>query len=177
MKGTTTMKSWMEKIFSETGRTVLGLTLSLLILASALQAVISITVTGSWTLSITSANLSGAAGSDLTSFFESATNQLAMTIGGSGGHTWRVDVHRVDATWHANFGLYIKRTNGGTAGKGTVYAGGTEYALITTSDQTFWTGINDRQFIYLQEKLDGVSCAIPAASYSTTIYFTVVQTN
>jgi hypothetical protein len=157
-------------------RAILVLAASL-VLVTALEAVISITVTGSWSLSIGQVDLQGAAGSDLNPSYESATDQLIMAISGTGGHTWRVDVKRVDSTWHANFLLYIKRTNGGTAGKGTVYAGGTEYGLITTSDQTFWTGINDRSGIYLQEKLAGVSCAIPATSYSTTIYFTVVQTN
>lgn len=161
-------KSGVRRIF------VLGATL---VLFTVIEAAISITVTGSWSFSIGQADLQGAAGSDLTSYYESATNQLSMTIGGTGGHTWRVDVRRVDSTWHANFGLYIKRTNAGTSGKGTVNPGGTEYGLITTSNQTFWTGTHDRAGIYLQEKLDGVSCAIPAASYSTTIYFTVVQTN
>jgi len=160
-----------------TGRTGILILLATLAFYTFVEAVISITVTGSWSLSIGQANLQGAAGSDLTTYYESATTQLIMAVAGTGGHTWRVDVHRVDSTWHANFGLYIKRTNAGTSGKGSLYAGGTEYGLITTSAQTFWTGINDRSGIYLQEKLDGVSCAIPSASYSTTITFTVVQTN
>jgi len=163
--------------FSRGRRTPLGLALAVILLALTLKAAITITVSGSWTLSITSANLTGAAGSDLTSYYESNTNQLSMTIGGTGGHTWRVDVRRVDTAWHAGFGLYIKRTNAGVSGKGTVNPGGTEYGLITTTAQTFWTGTHDRAGIYLQEKLDGISCAIPAASYSTTLYFTVVQTN
>ena len=165
------------KAAKRTGKTGILIILAALAFYTIVEAAITITVTGSWSLSISQANLQGAAGSDLTTYYESSTSQLAMTIGGTGGHTWRVDVARVDTTWHANFGLYIKRTNGGTAGKGTVYPGGDTYGLITTSDQTFWTGTNDRQNIYLQEKLDGVSCAIPSASYSTTIRFTVVQTN
>jgi len=165
------------KAMKKTGKTGILILLATLAFYTVLEAVIAITVTGSWSLSVGQANLTGGAGSNLTTYYESSTSQLTMAISGSGGHTWRVDVKRVDSTWHANFGLYIKRTNGGTSGKGSLYAGGTEYGLITTSDQTFWTGINDRAGIYLQEKLDGVSCAIPAASYSTTIYFTVVQTN
>lgn len=157
-------------------RAILVLAASL-VLVTALGAVISITVTGSWSLSIGQVDLQGAAGSDLNPSYESATNQLSMAIGGTGGHTWRVDVKRVDSTWHADFLLYIKRTNGGTGGKGSLYAGGTEYGLITTSDQTFWTGKRDRSGVDLQEQLGGVSCAITAASYSTTIYFTVVQTD
>jgi hypothetical protein len=162
------------------GRKAVALAFFALILVSSIQA-INITVTGSWTLLITSSNLTGSAGSELTSYYESATNQLSMAIGGAGTgsntHTWRVDVRRVDTAWHASFGLYIKRTNAGLSGQGSVNAGGTVYGLITTSNQTFWTGRGNRAGIHLQEKLDGVSCAIPAASYSTTVYFTVVQTN
>ena len=165
------------KAMKKSGKTGILILLATLAFYTIVEAAIVITVTGSWSLSIGQANLQGAAGSDLTSFYESATSLLTMAVTGTGGHTWRVDVHRVDSTWHANFGLYIKRTNGGTSGKGSLNAGGTEYGLITASDQTFWTGTNDRSGIYLQEKLDGVSCVIPATSYSTTIYFTVVQTN
>jgi hypothetical protein len=167
-----------RKVVKRTGKTgILILLATLAFYTLGFAPGIAITVTGSWSLSIGQADLQGAAGSDLTTYYESATTQLTMAISGSGGHTWRVDVKRVDSTWHGNFGLSIKRTNGGTSGTGSLYAGGTEYGLITTSNQTFWTGIGDRAGIYLQEKLDGVSCAIPAASYSTTIYFTVVQTN
>ena len=165
------------KAMKKRGKTGILILLATLAFYTIVGAAIVITVTGSWSLSIGQANLQGAAGSDLTTYYESSTNQLTMAVSGTGGHTWRVDVRRVDSTWHANFDLYIKRTNGGTAGKGSLYAGGTEYGLITTSAQTFWTGINDRSGIYLQEKLDGVSCAVPAASYSTTVYFTLVQTN
>jgi hypothetical protein len=167
----------IEKAARKTGKAGILILVTTLVLWTFVEAAISITVTGSWSLSIGQANLQGAAGSNLTTYYESATNQLLMDIGGTGGHTWRVDVQRIDTTWHASFGLYIKRTNAGVSGKGTVNPGGTEYGLITTSNQMFWTGTHDRQDIYLQEKLDGVSCAIPAASYSTTIRFTVVQTN
>jgi hypothetical protein len=160
------------------GKAVILIPAAILFFFTILEAAITITVTGSWSLSIGQANLQGSAGSDLTSYYESTTNQLSMAVDeGRGEHTWRVDVKRIDSSWHASLGLYIKRTNAGTSGKGSVNSGGTEYGLITTSDQTFWTGIGDRAGIYLQEKLDGVSCAIPAASYSTTLCFTVVQTD
>ena len=140
---------------------------------------IAITVTGSWSLSIGQANLSGAAGSDLTASYESNTNQLLMTISGTSG-SWRVDVYRVDSTWHTSFVLSIKRTGSGTPPtKGTYSINpiGLTYGPITTSATTFWSGTNSFTNIPLQYQLSGVSCAVPAASYSTTVYFTVVQTN
>lgn len=160
-------------------RAILVLAASL-VLVTALEAVIAITVTGSWSLSIGQADLQGAAGSDLTASYQSAADQLLMTISGSGGHTWRVDLYRVDSTWNSNFVLSIKRTNDGTPqGKGShsIDSLGLTYQAITTVEKTFWSGLGDYSNIALQYQLSGVSCAIPAASYSTTVYFTVVQTN
>ena len=82
IKGMTPMNIGKHR-FSRGRRTPLGPALAVILLASTLHAAISITVTGSWSLSITSADLTGAAGSDLTSYYESNTNQLAMTIGGT----------------------------------------------------------------------------------------------
>jgi hypothetical protein len=160
-------------------RAFLGLVPALLVLAALLEAAIAITVSGSWTLSIGQSNLTGSAGSNLASAYESATNQLIMNISGLfySTTTWRVDVRRVDTNWNANFILSIKRTNSGTSGTGALYSGGTTYAAVTTTAQTFWTGRGNRSGIYLQEKLEGVSCSIPAATYTTTLSFTVVQTN
>jgi hypothetical protein len=169
-----------EKAGKKSVKTAILILLAALAFYTIVEAVITITVTGSWSLSIGQANLSGAAGSDLTASYESAANQLLMTIGGTGGHSWRVDVYRVDSTWNASFVLSIKRTTNGTpSGKGahSIDSIGLTYAAITTVAATFWSGIGDYTDIPLQYQLSGVSCAIPAASYSTTIRFTVVQTN
>jgi hypothetical protein len=173
------MKTWTKAIF-RAQKTACGTMVLLLILATALYAPISITVTGSWSLSIGQADLQGAAGSDLSASYQSAADQLLMTIGGTGGKAWRVDVYRVDSTWNSDFVLSIKRTTDGTPqGKGShsIDSLGLTYAAITTIATTFWSGAGDFTSIPLQYQLSGVSCAIPAASYSTTIYFTVVQTS
>jgi hypothetical protein len=158
------------------GRTWILALLATLALWTYLPAPTGITVTGSWTLSIGQANLTGAAGSDLTSTYASATNQATMGTSGTGGHTWRIDVLRVDTTWHANLHLWVQRTNNGTSGGGSA-SGGTTFLEVTTTTQTFCTGVGDRLGFTLQFQLTGVSCAVPAASYSTSIKYTIVQTN
>jgi hypothetical protein len=136
----------------------------------------SITVTGSWSLSIGQANLTGGAGTDLTTTYTSATNQATMNAAGTYSWTnWRISVRRIDTTWHANFHLWVKRTNNGTSGTGS-YSGGTTFIDLTTTDQTFMTGTGSRSGFTLQFQLTGVSTAIPAASYSTTIRYTIVDT-
>ena len=150
--------------------------LAILVVTLILEAATSITVTGSWSLSIGQANLSGGAGSDLTSTYASATNQATLNVSGTVGHTWRIDVLRVDTTWYAGLHLWLQRTNNGTSGGGT-YSGGLTYLEATTTTQTFMTGAGDRSGFTLQFQLTGVSTAVPATSYSTTIRYTITQTN
>jgi hypothetical protein len=158
------------------GRKALFMLLAALALIAVADAAINITVTGSWSFSVGQANLTGGAGSDLTSTFTSATNQATLGVSNTLGASWRIDVRRIDTLWHANLHLWLKRTNNGTFGSGT-YSGGTIFLDLTTSDQMFMTGRGNRTGFTLQFQLTGVSTAVPAASYSTTIRYTVVQTS
>jgi hypothetical protein len=167
-----TVRKKMEKA----GKTAGLILLAMLVLIAIAEATVSITVTGSWSLSIGQANLTGGAGTDLTSTYTSATDQATLGVSGAGSHSWRIDVLRMDTTWHANLHLWVKRTNNGTSGTGT-YSGGTTFLEVTTTTQTFMTGYANRDGFTLQFQLTGVSTAVPAASYSTTIRYTVTQTD
>jgi hypothetical protein len=167
-----TVRTKMEKAGKMAGLILLAT----LVFITVLEAVTAITVTGSWSLSIGQANLTGGAGTDLTSTYTSATNQATLGVSGTYSHTWRIDVMRIDTTWHTNLHLWVKRTNNGTSGSGS-YSGGTTFLDLTTTNQTFMTGAGDRTGFTLQFQLTGVSTAIPAASYSTTIRYTITQTN
>ena len=134
-----------------------------------------ITIIGNWSLMIGAADLQGGPGSDLNPSYQSAANQITMDVTTRGQWTWRVDVNRIDSGWNAAFQLFIRRTNNGTSGNGSV-SGGTAYLQITTTSQTFVTGQGDRRGITLQERLDGVSVSVPPATYTTTIQYTVVDT-
>jgi hypothetical protein len=148
-------------------------TLAALFALAILLEAATLTVTGSWTVSIGQANLSGAAGSDLTSTYASSTS--AATMGVSAFlQNWRIDVYRQDTTWNAALHIWVKRTNNGTSGTGT-YSGGTTFLDLTTTSQTWMTGSGSRSGFTLQFQLTGVSCAVPAASNSTTIVYTIVQ--
>jgi hypothetical protein len=133
-----------------------------------------ITITGSWSRVIGAGDLTGGPGSNLTATYSSAANQVIMGVTSGAGMNWRVDVRRIDTIWHANFVLSIRRTSNG-GGTGTI-AGGTIYLQITTTSQTFVTGSGSRTGVALQERLGGVSVSIPAATYTTTIQYTVVDT-
>jgi hypothetical protein len=135
---------------------------------------IDIVVTGSWVLSIDASDLQAGAGSDLVDTYESAADAVSISISGTTGASdnWRVDVKKVDTDWDSSFYLYVKRTSGGTGGS---VSGGTDYQEITDVDQSFFDGSDDVSGIGIQLKLSGVSVQIPPDTYSTTVYYTVVD--
>jgi len=152
---------------------LLGL-VSLLFFPFSLTA-IDITITGSWSFTLSSGNLQGGAGSDFTSEYESASNQVLLKISKAGGNSWRIDVQRIDTSWPSSVALYVRRTGAGT-GKGTINDG-TTYHLVTTSTTTWMTGRGDKDQVPLQEKVGSLSVVIGEGTFSTAIRYTVVQTS
>lgn len=138
-------------------------------------AAISITCTGSWTETIDRADLQGGPGSDLNSDYESSSGTGAIDITGTAGDfdTWRVDVRRTDASWDSRLSLYVRRTSDGT-GTGPI-SGGTAYQAITATNASFFEGGGDHTNVTIQLRLSGMSYAIPAANYTTTVVLTVVD--
>jgi len=60
-------------------------------------------------------------------------------------------------------------------GLGTI-SGGSSYIEVTGVAQTFFTGSGNRYDADVQLKLTGISLSIPAGTYSTTVYLTLVDT-
>jgi hypothetical protein len=162
----------------------IGISLSLSAIAASLLlwgaswAAISISAIGAWSETVDEADLAGAPGSNLITTYESATDQVSLDISETTAapppDTWRVDVKKTDTTWHSDLHLYLKRTSDGT-GPGTIMSGGS-YQEVTDTYTSFFAGANDRTGINVQLKITGVSVNVPADAYSTTIYYTVVDT-
>ena len=133
---------------------------------------------GSWSKTITASNLTSGAGSNLTSTYESSTSQANIDISLTLGilDRWRVDVHKVDGTWHSDVHLYIRRSSDGWTdlGLGTI-SGGSSYIEVTGVSQTFYSGSGNRYDADVQLKLTGISLSIPPGTYSTTVYITLVN--
>ena len=135
----------------------------------------SITGTGSWVLTIGSLDLIAGAGSELVASYESAVDAVLLSPNPTPGKpAYRVDVRRIDTTWHGSFVLWIKRSGDGT-GSGSI-SDGTTYFTVTTTDQTFFAGADDRTNVPVQFKLTGVSIQTPPGDYETTISYTIVET-
>ena len=148
-----------------------------LVLPLLLQAApkVSIRTNGRWRMTIGTTDLTGGAGSDFPGFFESALNEITIDITKLITPTtqWRLDVRRVDSNWHANLRLYVLRTTDGT-GDGTI-SGGAVYQEVTTVDQSFFTGMDDRNNITLQLRLEGMPAQVPEDTYLTDVYYTVTE--
>lgn len=135
----------------------------------------SIAGSGSWILTIGLSDLIAGAGSELAGSYESAVDAVLLTPNPTGTNTpYRVDVSRVDTAWHGSLVLWVKRSGDGT-GSGSI-SGGTTYLTVTTTVQTFFTGIHDRDDVPIQFRLSGVSSQIPPGDYETTVHYTIVET-
>lgn len=140
-----------------------------------------IRVRGGWSETIDASDLKQGPGSQLRGKYQSIASacQIFVWVWGFWNYpgkpnTWRVDVRKLDVTWHTSFSLYVRRTSDGV-GTGSI-SGGTNYQKVTNTDQSFFTGSNNRYRINVQCKLTGVSLSIPPGEYTTTLVFTVVDT-
>ena len=150
---------------------VIGL-LVFFIFAGESGSATDISVIGSWFETIDENDLLAGAGTDLKNSYESPDDQVLITISDTTGG-WRVDIKRVDANWHADLALSVRRTGSGAGGS---VSGGDTYTEVTATDQPFFTGNGGVSGITAQVKLSGISIQVLPDNYSTTVYYTVVDT-
>lgn len=156
---------------------VLAIVFLVAITGESLRAQISVAVTGDYSETIDAIDLQSGAGSDLIDSYESSTTAVSSDISGTAGvgDNWRVDIKKSDTTWDSNLYLDVKRTTDGT-GSGSI-SGGIAYQEITDIDLEFFGGDADRADVKIQLRLRGVSVQILPDTYSTTVYYTVVDTS
>ncbi|UZT96020.1 hypothetical protein ODZ84_12290 [Chryseobacterium fluminis] len=122
------------------------------------------------------------AGSNYTGTYESATNQVLLGASvplllGNG----KVSVqYQANPTWNSNLVLSARRTgNGTTPCAGCSITGGTSYITIPLATDvelfriTAVLALASYSNIPVQLQLSGVSVAIPAATYSSLVVFTI----
>jgi hypothetical protein len=131
----------------------------------------TITVTGTWNLTVGEANLTGGAGTDLTDTYESATNQVICDVNGASfKKTWAVYVHMTGG-WDSRLRLDTRRQAYNNL------VGGTAYFELTTTDQEFFYTTVKRAAngIQIQFRLRGMSLQVPIGTHSTTVVYTLVD--
>jgi len=152
-----------------------GILILALITAGLPAAAISIDAAGGVSDTISAADLTAGAGSDLAPVYPSAGNAVVLGITETAGvgDSWRVDVKMTTGTWHGNLDLAVKRNSDGSGG-GSV-SGGATFLLLSAADQEFFSGAGDRSGIRIHLRLSGVSVQVPPDTYSATVTFTVVD--
>jgi len=153
------------------------ITVSFLLLTTFDLSAISISVLGGWSLVIDSGDVVAGAGGDLTSQYLSNADAVTIDVADAidDSDNWQIQVHKEDTLWHAALTLGLLRTSDG-AGTGTITGGNSLFLDLTAVDQFFFDGAGNRSTVNLQMRLSGVSVLIPSDNYSTTIYFTVIDT-
>lgn len=138
------------------------------------NAGLSITVTGNWHETIDKNDLTFGAGSDLESTYTSISGQVSIDISGATdpNHQWRVEVGRSDNNWDNNVRLYIMRTSDGSEGS---VSGGETYQEVTHINDSFFTGVGNVTGIRVQLRAIGASVRIIPGTYSTVLYYTVID--
>lgn len=138
-------------------------------------AAIDLAGAGGWSETVTAADLTAGAGTDLLATYTSAADALVFSVGNclDPSDAWRVDVRRGDVTWASQLSLSVRRTGEGT-GLGVIN-GGLDYLPVGTSDVAFFSGAGDRLGIPVQVQVGGVSIQVEPGSYSTTLILTVVD--
>ncbi|HGJ64671.1 TPA: hypothetical protein ENS27_04695 [bacterium] len=146
---------------------------------SPLYAKARATVTGTWNLIITEQDLQNGAGSDLKNTYESPSDQVIVDVDmqGVGSDSWIIYTRKSppDANWPSRFRLFIRRSGNGQGPPPGSISGGTTYQELTENDVFFYEGVKQRKNIPHQFKLTGVSALVPAGTYITTVYYTIVS--
>ncbi len=132
----------------------------------------TISISGSWALTISALDLLNGPGSGLPNSFESASDQVLVTIS-KANKNWRVDVSRSDLYWPNEWRLDVRRT--GTGQGPGILSGGTEYSEITGAAHEFFRGRKQKSWIPLQFRLRGTSIETPASTYHTTVVYTLIE--
>ena len=142
-----------------------------LLLVSAAQAA-DVSFIGSWSHTLTASHLTAGAGSDLQNQTESVAGVTILTVSNAPGDwTLRARLGNTGGNWNDNFALFVRRTSAGS-GSGSV-SGGETYVEVTSTDTLIFSGSEDRNNISLQFKLTGLANNVAAATYLSSIIFTV----
>jgi len=130
-----------------------------------------ISVVGNWYEVVDSNDLTADAGSDLRSPIESGGALATVDISTTGGGSWVVKVSKSNLNWPAGVSIAVRRTSDGT-GAGTI-SGGTGYLTVTETEQTLFSGSDDRNGIQLQLRTESLSIGDAPGSYGATLTYRV----
>lgn len=155
----------------------------------------SISASGSWTPSVTT--ITEAGNSYASGTIQSGTSQTLISVTMPAeyllvvlvANNWKVQIKRTDtgpSLDAAGLAIYAMRTGPGSGGgtgllgvPSAISGGDSVFQQITTSNADFFQGYHygnaTRSSIPVQYQITGISVLVPAASYTVTITYTLVD--
>jgi hypothetical protein len=149
------------------GRHCLTAAIALLVIEASAMDIAS---SGDWTRTINAADLTGGAGTDLNSEYDSPVGITSINISNGTG-SWQVTVRRDTSSWPAGLHVWVRRTSDGT-GTGSI-SGGAGYVEITTLDTVVFSGAEARNNVALQFRVTGLSKNVTPDTYVSSVIYTV----
>jgi hypothetical protein len=154
----------------------------LLAVSASGQTTIVVTPDPLWSPTFDVTYLSGLPGTDFTSTQSSAANQVNIDIPtlSVANARWIVYVGKADVSWNAGLTLWIARTGNGS-GPGGGQISGPLNTFIQVPDvppgtaTELYRGRRWRNGVPAQLQVQGLSVALHAATFTTTVTFTVTE--
>jgi len=134
-------------------------------------------LTGDWSASVGTLELTGAAGSDFAPTLESPVDVATLEIESTSD--WRVDVSRAGASWPSTLSISVLASSVKTRGNGSATAS-PSYTSVGTTPMFFANGVfgggrSIRALIGLQYLIEGISAEMGAGIHTATIVYTVTD--
>jgi hypothetical protein len=132
----------------------------------------TVAVSGSWAKTAVSSDI--LLPGDNYPVYESASNQVLVSITAGNTVAWSCSIKKTDLTWRSEMVLQVHRTGTGSALAGGTVSGGDAYQTVTgVFTQLFTCTKGSVTNIPIQYRLTGCSAIAPAGTYTLTITFTV----
>ena len=137
----------------------------------------TLTVTGGWTNTLATTNITEAGNNYPNGNLTSATNQSLMTVRSASNSVAFVYIQKSDTSWDSRLTISGVRTGTGSGSGGFSTTNGTTLLPITNVPQYFFevrpgSGTQVRN-IPIQYYTSGFTVLLPVKAYTTTLLFTV----
>lgn len=139
----------------------------------------TLSVSGGWTSTLATANITEAGNNYISGSLFSATNQNTITVNSGILSVAYVYIQKSDTSWNSTLILNAKRTGNGTGVIGFSTSNGTTYQAVTNTPQYFFEtrpGVGTQvSNIPIQYSITGFTVLLPAKAYTTTLLYTVTN--
>ena len=139
----------------------------------------TLTVTGGWTNTLSTTNITEAGNNYPNGSLSSATSQSLMTVRSASNSVAFVYIQKSDTSWDSRLTISAKRTGNGTGNAGFTTTNGTTTQAITNTPTYFFEvrpGIGIQvSNIPIQYVITGYTVLLPVKAYTTTLLYTVTN--